>query len=207
MSSVINIGIDLDGVCANFGLVYSAIANKIIGPQCPIINNETEILYWEWEKWYPITKENDEMIWSYIRNSENFWTSVPVLNKDNFIYMTKKLQNIPNVNIYFITTRIETRGLTMRNQSVLWLTQHGWRTPQVIGVKTKGTISAILKLDYFIDDKSQNVFDVKTALPNCDVFVHSAAHNEDVSKKMPSIKRVANLTEFTNEILKKLEKA
>lgn len=204
MNKTINVGIDLDGVCANFGLIYSAIANKLYGPKCYIINQETEIEAWNWYEWYPITREEDKVVWEYISKSQNFWTALTVLNKYSFIHMTKSLQDLQNVNVYFITARAQTRGLSVAKQSVLWLNQHGWRNPQVIVTKLKGDFARILELDYFIDDKGENVVDVKASYPECEVYIHSAPHNKNVEKEINGIIRVNNLSEFTNDILKNL---
>jgi hypothetical protein len=154
--NVVNIGIDLDGVLANFSLQYSKMAAVLYGYDImPIIKSNQEIKNWNWSEWYPITREQETVLWYEIKNTENFWTRLPVIDNEN----TKNLVNLINsytvssksrLNVYFITSRIETAGMSAKNQSEAWLSNIGIKSPIVLVSENKGDLAKILKLDFLI---------------------------------------------------------
>ena len=199
----VEIGIDLDGVVANFAKAFSIYANKFYG--CPIINHEKEILLWDWEKWYPISKEQVRVVWKLICETDNFWKKLEVLDRSDFDYMRDSLQSLKRANIYFITTRVESKGESVKKQSEEWLRMNGWTNPTVIVCKEKGKMAALLDLDFFIDDKTENIVDVKLAVPDCLVYARDVPHNhncEEILGETEGYKRVTSTRQFADDIVK-----
>lgn len=50
------IGIDLDGVIANFAYSFTELASHVYGMR--VIEDENQILDWDWSKWYGLDKKD-----------------------------------------------------------------------------------------------------------------------------------------------------
>jgi uncharacterized HAD superfamily protein len=201
----LEIGIDLDGVIANFAKKFSEHAQKLYGNRCPIIQHEKEILMWDWTKWYPVTDDEVHEIWTDICNTNNFWISLDVLDFEDFVYMRDTLLKLDRANIYFITTRVESVGMSVKNQSEYWLRYNGWKNPTVIVCKQKGEIARLLDLDFFIDDKTENLVEVKETHQKCQVYARDVPHNHNCDAILgfyDGYKRVYSVKEFVDDVLK-----
>jgi len=202
-----NFGVDLDGVMCNFAKTFSTIANSLYGERCPIIKNDAEILGWDWWEWYPITKMETDKCWYLITNTKNFWLTLPIHDKKGLENFKKYLMPLHNANIYFITARRSTAGMSVVKQSIQWLSNNGIINPQVIEIYDKGPALNALNIQYFIDDKSENII---SALKDSDslVYVMDAGHNKLLDKKLnknPRYDRVKNLTEFVKKVIKNMK--
>ncbi|HJX49876.1 MAG TPA: hypothetical protein VJ438_00255, partial [Candidatus Nanoarchaeia archaeon] len=105
----LNIGMDIDGVLANFHYGFSKVANQLF--VSPIVKDINEIKAYRWEDWgYPLDKKQHNKVWREIDNSiQNFWFNLESLitNKE-----FSKLQHMANKghNFFFITSRKNTAG-------------------------------------------------------------------------------------------------
>jgi len=189
------IGIDIDGVIANFSKAFSLLLRDMYGNHLPIIENENEILYWDWEKWYPLEEpELYEKAFEEINKSDNFWMQVELINEEHWNRFVKCF-NVPEHEVYFITSR--TNGINLHHQTVEWLSYHGWKNPQVILSKQKHVIVDELKLDYFIDDNLSTLSSVSW-YTDAKCYLYNYPHNAGYYF---SDSRVNNLYDFTTIIL------
>ncbi len=203
--NTINVGVDLDGVVADFTKKFSQFCNEIYGNKCYIIENYEDVKDWNWHKWYPIKETEVEYVWNHIRKTRDFWTSLEILNKGQWEYFIDKIGKSNNINVYFITTREETIGMTVAKQSALWLEMNSWKQPFVIKTFQKEKFIANLNIEFFIDDKAENVINIKNSNPNCRVYAQDVPYNKrllDISKV--EYKRVSGLRQFSDDILKEL---
>lgn len=214
-SKITNVGVDLDGVISNFSEAFSKQANAIFGERCPLITADTIIEHWDWYKWYPITKEEQEIVWDYIVETENFWMTTQLINKTHFYRFMRMFSTNPLVNVYFVTARQPTKGMTVAQQSIEWLARLGWPNPQVIEIFDKGPALQALKIHHFLDDKAENILDaLKNSSAECYIF--EAKHNhklecmlkENFNGQLDHVQnryqRVQNLDAFSNIIYKKV---
>lgn len=205
MKKVINVGIDLDGVCCNFAKRYSEVCRNLFGEKCPIIQNESEILGWVWYDWYPINKDEWNKAWDSIRSTHNFWTTLEPIQPNQFFYMRDRIMNEPYINTYFITAREPSVGLSIAKQSIEWLESNGWKNPQVLEIQKKGPAIQALGISHFIDDKTENIL---SAIAESDAYTY--APNIPHNKKLDSIlslgrfSRVEGLKDFTDKLMSKL---
>ncbi len=209
VTPVINVGVDLDGVVANYSKMFSELCNKYIGPQCFLVNDNTCVENWNWHLWYPISAEQEDMIWKIIIDTPEFWEKLSVIDEDGWEYFKEKLMNKPNINVYFITSRRRTAGKSLEKQCINWLESIGWKNPQVICNQKKQLACEVLDIDFFIDDYDETDIIVKNYLPDCNVFVKYTKYNEKINlynkidkKGKLKYQIVPGLKEFTDFILK-----
>lgn len=199
--NLINVGIDLDGVIFNFSKRFSEYCNYKFGERCPIISDRYEIKNWNWEEWYPITKEESKIIWNDIKCSKNFWQTLKLINNNEFDAIRKAFNNYEtNIVTYFITSRIPTVGNNLHLQCINSLIQYHWKNPQVILSNEKGNICRELGINYFIDDKVENCLDAKNKNENCNVYIMDAGYNKHLMNN--NIKRITSLYSFLDDIKK-----
>ena len=180
------IGIDVDGVLSD---TLVAIHRKF--PE------------WDTSKgWYGgFTKEQFDAVWADAKNEENFWLTIPVVQGLSHRLM---LDLNDAHDLYFITVRFDTKGLSATRQTVDWIAYYlvGRPPAGVIVAKKKGPVAAALGLDAFLDDKPENCLDVCDAVPNCRVYLCTLPHN--LSYKQVDgdyLPRVADFNEFAKLIL------
>lgn len=204
---ILNIAVDLDGVCSNFIKKFSTFANELYGSRCHIIENPDEVKHWDWYRWYPIKKVEEDAIWEKIVKTRDFWTSLEVLNKGQWEYFVDKIGKANNINVYFITTRTETVGMTATRQSAIWLMNNGWKYPFVIRTKQKEKFIENLNIEFFIDDKAENLISVKKHNPTCRVYAQDVPYNADqITASGIECKRVSGLRQYTDDILEEIYK-
>jgi uncharacterized HAD superfamily protein len=197
----INIGVDLDGVTADFCKRFSEVAHSLY-TELPIMENYSDIKEWDWETWY-CSKIQLNNVWSTVRCMENFWTTLEVFHIEHFEYFRKNLMNLPKVNVYFITARMKTMGLSVAKQSTYWLKSVGWENPCVLEIFDKGKAIKSLNISHFVDDRDLNIQD---AYINSDaqLYLYDAPYNQKLELPIERFCRVKNLTEFTEKVLERL---
>ena len=190
------IGIDLDGVIVNFSKGFIELAREKYGKKLPKLKSSTDIKTWLFEEWYPITKEQvDELFNNDIDNSEDFWVNLYLLDSDGWKLLRSKFSNSNEYRIYFITHR--NKGQNLFNQTVQWLKNHGWNSPQVIFSKEKHKVINGLDIEYFIDDNLEICLEASEKT-NAKTFIMDYPYNRIEGNN--NLIRVNNLKEFMNYI-------
>lgn len=194
----LRIGLDVDGVLANFNSAYREILIEVSGRD--LIPEVFEPPCWEYAPAYGYTKDEDRAAWSAIRNDPFFWRKLGVLPGAQEL-----LNDIDDVRhaVYFITTRL---GTQVKHQTESWLRDYV-ANPAVLIAKSsadKGRLAEGLDLTHFVDDKPENCIAVKEAVPGCRVFLLSYAYNL-WAKNEPrydylGITRIHNLNAFAEAI-------
>lgn len=197
---MIKIGIDIDGVIANFMHHFSILSRNMYGEHLPILESEDEILNWDIHKFYPLTEEQIINVFDEINNMDTFWMQLNLIDVKNWIRFKDEFNN-KEFEVYFITSRIN--GKNLHYQTVEWLTYNGWKNPQVIFANKKHDAINLLNIDYFIDDKLSTceMCFIKT---NCKVFIYDYPHNKKTV--YANLKRLKNLGEFIDFIKQDLLK-
>ena len=184
------VGVDLDGVCADFNTRFLQVSRKLLGK--PEKGYQPTDFYYE--KCGPWSKQEADRVINWLKNIDDFWLSLERLPNTSQL---GKLQN--ELEYFFITSRFNTVGLPTNYQSEAWLKkQYGLKAPFVIVSQEKGKLAAELELTHFIDDKAENCVAVKDTVPSCQVAVFDASYNRHL--KDPRILRVTNLNNWLKEI-------
>ena len=203
--NIINCGVDLDGVIANYVKRFSQLCNQIHGAKCHVIEDLDEVKHWDWHRWYPIKENEVAYIWKHIVETRDFWLSLDLLNRGQWEYFIDKIGKNNSINTYFITTREETLGMTATKQSAMWLEMHSWKQPFVIKAKNKEKFIEDLNIEFFIDDKAENLIDIKKHNPTCKIYAQDAPYNlTALENSHIEYKRVRGLRQFADDIIQEL---
>lgn len=159
------LGIDLDGVVADFVGGFFKISNPMFG------TDHHEQKSWDFEQY---TNEQVDLVWTEIKKTRNFWTTLsPEKGVDRLLYSK------PDVELVFITSRIPTIGASPREQSCSWLSGHfGITYPFVIVVDNPSEKIPLVKnlgIETFIDDKPSTVRQMHNA--GIRTYVRSQLYN------------------------------
>lgn len=193
------VGCDLDDVLVAFMPAFIDMARKAgFGP-----DDDRKPIDWDWSNmgW---TREQQDTLWQQLADTKDFWVHavkpMPQVDSDlvNLLYESTVM--------YFPTARARAVGGDVAIQSARWLRWNfGILYPTVIVSNEKGPLAAVLKYDYFLDDRPKNCFEVKRARPECQVFLCESSHNQDYETRreceMLDIPRIAGFNEFAELIL------
>lgn len=204
---MLKVFLDVDGVICSFHTHFTNLAREEYGNHIPILINKEDVKNWDFYKYLPITKDQENFIFEKIKKDKNFWLKIPHLNKDDFYYFVRELNDIPELDVYFITTRSNTGGFSATKATAIWLESYGWKNPMVIAnVKDKKKSIIVNALDIKIgcDDSGLNCLDVAQNCPDCEIFMMAYPHNENTKHK--KITRINSLKEYVDIIKNKMEK-
>lgn len=149
------ISLDVDGVMADFVYSFTKELN-IIDPTVGVYHTHQQV---EW--WFDTAKENYNDTWSYIKNSFNWWMTVPPLASQEDVDAINQLAEKDEV--FFITSRTNGKqGLSAQEQTKYWLEGIGIHRPFVIATRgsKKAQLLDSLDIDYHLDDKVSIIIDV-----------------------------------------------
>lgn len=190
----LKIGIDLDGVLANFIAEYRKVCSQVSGRILP-----TDQVDWDASNW-ELTKAQHDEAWKIITATDNFYANLKPL-ESCIIEKVKELAD--KYRLYFITTRPPTAGWPIENQSAWWIEYFcNLRFPTVIVSKEKGQVAAALGLDAFLDDAPANIENVAKYSPKTKLFLRDQQYNRSFDGEYT---RVFNFNEFVSEIDRMLE--
>lgn len=144
MATRLKIGLDVDGVLANFIYKYKWAAEELgLAYQDGI-----------WD--LGLNAEEVDLCWKLIKSTPDFWQTVPPYEDLEFL-AEKDSQH----ELCFITARVPTEGSPVNWQTAWWLEDHlGITLPTVLVVanwRDKPALIKALKLDAFLDDKMESV--------------------------------------------------
>ena len=188
------VGCDLDDVLADFIRRFMDIAAEKYG-----IDPNLRPTSWEWDG-IDMPKERVDGTWDAVLDIPNFWETLDVIQGVDR-QVVRDLDH--ETRLFFPTARAVLRsGWDIGKQSAKWLeNQFGLRFPTVLVSDEKGPLASALKYDYFIDDRPKNCIAIKQALPNCQVFMQEASHNQGSKYDIPGVPRIKSINDFAKIVL------
>lgn len=183
----LRIGIDMDGVVANFTDTFTEVLTRQTGKKFPVLSREWPTT-WNWDKDLTTPSERSAA-WEYVKTT-HFWAQLAPL--EGTLHLMLELNALRNAghHIYFITSR---PGNNAKYYSEMWLQLHGAHNPTVLMSFEKGFIARGLSLDIFIDDKVENIEDVLFESPSTDCYIIDWAYNRHFTD--PRVDRVKTVQE------------
>lgn len=183
------LGFDIDGVLASFWDAYErlcieeASGANLFGrfrwpPHIPTC--------WTFPEHYGYSDDVVKAVWARIKASETFWTELhPMPDMATFRAM---LPAIAGDDVWFVTDR---PGAASKQQTIAWLSAHGIRSPEVIISADKGGVARQLCLDFYVDDRGENVKSVEDAAPLTTVVLIDRPYNQHVAvrRRVPDLAR------------------
>lgn len=185
------IGIDVDGVLANFTQGYATVIRTLSGRDLLTEEMIKRPPSWYWDRDAGYTKAEETAAWDYINASPTFWSNLqpfqPAINAIHRLGL--------NHDVYFITTR---SGQFPKHQTENFLGPLLDYPPTVLVSATKGPLAVGLGLEAFLDDRDKNIWEVMEASPGTKCFVLDYPYNKTVND--PSVTRVNSVQEFVDAI-------
>lgn len=152
------IAIDCDGVLANFTKAYISVANKLYPGTF-----EEDFVPSNWNMDDRLTPEQDKAVWAAIKSTPNFWLTLPAFS-DNVGSLARWLTQQKGREVYIVTSRVQTEGMSIAKQTFLWLRACGVQElHNYIGVlpvndsNEKWRIYMSGGFSHSIDDKAETV--------------------------------------------------
>ena len=183
------IGVDVDGVIADFLAAARRDLNLLFGkPAADVVQTS-----WAFES-LGITDAEDRKFWKHVDSSPNWWLYLPKMPNATLLSDLDRSHRV-----IFITNRKDGVGQPVEDQTKQWIFKHfGINNPTVVLCGNKGPVAAGLGLDYFIDDRPRNVFEVIAGHPVCQTFIYDSTYNRE--EALAQIPRVKNFDEFAKII-------
>jgi hypothetical protein len=166
------IGLDVDGVLADFIHGYNALVRQELGIDLPY-----PAPTWNWHTDGGVTPEQDTAMWEIIKATPFQGTLQPLKGAPDALERLNAL-SLKGNDIYFITNR---SGSLAKFWTEMWLRFHGMSAPTVLIAKDKGPVVKGMELDVFVDDlptNTQAVLDAVGRDPRVRVYLPRHPYNE-----------------------------
>jgi hypothetical protein len=151
------IGIDIDGVLANFTGGFSKVVNDL----CPgTIPPGYEPKDWNWTD--TMTKGMMNQVWQEVRRREHFWLTLQP-DEFNILSLRKHLQTHLRDEVYYVTSRVpDGSTYPLLGATNRWLMRYNLlrENTSVIVVRkgeVKGEVYSALNISHSVDDRYDNV--------------------------------------------------
>jgi len=143
----LRVGIDLDGVLADFRSAFRTMASTVLGGELAGYEEE-------------LTSSEIERVWRAIASTPNWWVSVRPHEPEQIARLFQ-LARDKHWEIVFLTKRPPSGGDAVQYQTQWWLEQQGFLLPAVVTVPgSRGELANALRLDILIDDLFVNCAEV-----------------------------------------------
>ena len=153
----LRIGVDVDGVLANFRAAFHLAAQKCL---------RRDIDEPEDPKGSQALMEKDvSRVWDWVAKTTNWWMDLEPYEPDQIARLYSVARR-GRWEVFFLTNRPASAGDTVQFQTQWWIERHGFYLPAVLTVPgSRGEIANGLRLDLVIDDLSINCVEVVSSSP------------------------------------------
>lgn len=186
------IGIDVDGVLADFNAAYIQrtidITKHDFFPPRPF-----DILTWNYPESYGYTAKEVSAVWDSIKADPAFWFNLkPYFDAPTMLELLQQYRDAGH-DVYFITAR---PGLNPKAQTERWLEVYGpfhGSTPTVLISSQKGLCCRALEIDAYIDDRIENVVETSQI---CQTYLLNRPWNAGLDAPWYGITRVSTIEDM-----------
>jgi hypothetical protein len=152
----LRIGIDVDGVIADFRSAFRAAAVRCLRRDVVDSDSDTP---------GPLSPEDVRRVWDYIARTQNWWMDVPPYEPAQIARLYSMTRAV-GWEVFFMTKRPPSAGDSVQFQTQWWIERFGFYLPAVLTVPgSRGDVANGLRLDMIIDDQVINCIEVISAAP------------------------------------------
>ncbi|HTM26903.1 MAG TPA: hypothetical protein VL225_17020 [Vicinamibacterales bacterium] len=152
---MLRIGVDVDGVIADFRTAFRATAARCLRRDVPEFENA--------ESAGPLSPDEIRKVWDHIGKTQNWWMDVPAYEPDQ-IARLYSVTRAAAWEVFFLTKRPSSAGDAVQFQTQWWIERFGFYLPAVLTVPgSRGEVANGLRLDMIIDDQLLNCAEVISA--------------------------------------------
>lgn len=182
----LRLGIDVDGVLADFDPAYQRELNRIGGTNIPPYIPTM----WHHENPAGFSRETVEEFWNTTAQAPAFWADLlPIAGRNPSTVRTLADHH----DIIFVSKR----PLHLQRTTAAWIDRHITLGGVTLHSNHKGHIACGLELDAFWDDKPENLMDIGKHSPNTRRFLIDQPWNQIYSPKIRplpySVERVKDI--------------
>lgn len=175
-----NIGIDVDGVCAPFDPSFSDLLVKVTGknlfPHLPYTPP-----CWEWPSALGYTQADESKTWDYVAKSDLFWEQLGAYKHTRPLLAVLRAAARRGHSVRFITNRM---GIDPKGQTERWLKRNGYADASVVISGDKGVSAKQYALDWYADDKVENCEATRD-------ICHTVVVKQPWNREVPGCKRMS----------------
>lgn len=160
---MIRVGLDIDGVFADFNTPYAKFLAEEHGSDLlpeGWQGSNSAFVCWNWDTFYKYPFEVQKRVWNNrILGSKKFWLTLPQLEGAQEVL--KKLNYLSkdgSIDCYFLTNRM---GVGAKLQTEGWLYGCGYDYPTVMLASDKVPIIKALGLNFYMDDKLDTMLNLR----------------------------------------------
>jgi len=148
---MLRLGIDVDGVVADFRSAFRALAERELG----IAAEDAEA---------DLTKADIDRLWRAVAGTTNWWLDVPAYEPDQIERLYAQVRQ-SRWEVFFMTSRPPSAGDSVQLQTQVWLERHGFFLPSVLTTPAgaRGELARSLRLDLALDDRIVNCLEITSA--------------------------------------------
>jgi hypothetical protein len=153
----LRIGIDIDGVLADFRSAFRTTAARCLHHSIEETEGQDSL--------GPLSPDDVRRVWDHIARTQNWWMDVPAYEPDQIARLYSAMR-ASNWEVFFMTKRPPSAGDSVQFQTQWWIERFGFYLPAVMTVPgSRGDIANGLRLDMVIDDQLINCVEVISAAP------------------------------------------
>ena len=151
----LRIGIDVDGVLADFRTGFHETARATLGRSIPPLQDSTET--------QPLSPDEVKRVWDAVKRTQNWWMTLKPYEPDQ-IARLYSLSRDAGWEIFFLTNRPASAGDSVQFQTQSWIERYGFYMPSVLTIPgSRGEVANGLRLHLAIDDLLLNCIEVVSA--------------------------------------------
>jgi hypothetical protein len=147
----LRLGVDLDGVVADFRRAFQALARRVLHHRVSAATDPETVT---------LTQKELDQVWRALARTHNWWTTLEPYEPDQ-IARLYALAREHRWEVAFLTKRPPSAGDSVQFQTQWWLEQHGYPLPAVVTVPgSRGELANALRLDVVVDDQLINCVEI-----------------------------------------------
>ena len=175
------VGMDIDGVVADFATAFDLVVAKVCGPASE--PPPSDVSAGESASRRLLSTRDMDAVWTAIRDVKDWWTSLAPCEPDALprLYTLSRQRGW---TVFFVTNRPATAGRPVQAQTQEWLERQGFPGACVIPLtRPRHEIVGPLELDALVDDRLEAVLNVD-AQSGCQAILVDRAPEAGLSARL-----------------------
>lgn len=192
----LRIGLDIDGVLADFRTAFRQTAEKCLRKD--VQEDDADELGSS-----ALSPDDIRRVWEHIAKEQNWWMEVPAYEPAQ-IARLYGLMRAAGWEVFFLTKRPASAGDSVQFQTQWWIERYGFYLPAVLTVPgSRGDIANGLRLDLLVDDQLINCVEVISAGPTKAVLM---LREQDAPARAHALNRGIGVVASLSEAITVLER-
>jgi hypothetical protein len=190
------IGIDFDGVLANFARGFTGVLATLFPEAGIILKDHTDCRHYDdWGE--GVTAEMLESAWVAVNRDGSFWSTLPALCPP--MEQGELLGLSLQYDLFALTTRPQNTGRSIVAQCRQWMKHHGLEHAGLAVCHDKWLVGAALGLTHYLDDAPEQISKLRWAVKNCQCYLMDQPYNRGVLPDVPRVKTVMDFIQQVNK--------